>query len=177
MFSNGSSIKEEVNKGKAGLLSLGYYPDKNWLFEFYSDYSKRDDNIDWYTLQAFLGYKSKNLWAGIQYAYQIRENSETENYDLRVGSMFAGISIAENLNLFSRIDRMFDANPDGDKIPFIPFDTTSKSILFIAGVEWMPIKEISFIPNIEFVTYDKNDAGIIPQNTLIARISFYWKYN
>jgi len=176
MLSNGSSNKQEIDKGKSGLLSVGFYPSKEWIFEFYGDYADKDGSFDWYTWQVFLGYKSEQFWAGILYANQTREQPEGGDGKLRIGSVYAAGSISDQFNIFARVDRMFDPNPEGDKIPFIPFDPTAKSTFILAGVDWSPIKDVSFIPNIEFSTYDRNSDGIVPPNDLIARLTFYWKF-
>lgn len=176
MLSNGSSNKEEVNKGKSGLLSLGFYPAKEWIFEIYGDYADQEGKKDWYTLQGFIGFLSKQFWAGIQYADQTRKDPESGDYKLRIASVYAGASISEHFNIFARVDRMFDPNPEGDKIPFIPFDPTAKSTFVVAGLDWQPVKDVSFIPNIEFVKYDGNSEGITPGNDLIARVTFFWKF-
>jgi len=176
MLSNGSSNKQEIDKGKSGLLSIGFYPSSDWIFEIYGDYADKDGGFDWYTWQAFLGYKSELFWAGILYADQSREQSEGGDGKLRIGSVYAAGSISDQFNIFARVDRMFDPNPEGDKIPFIPFDPTAKSTFILAGVDWSPIKDVSFIPNIEFITYDRNSDGIVPPNDLIARITFYWRF-
>ena len=176
MLSNGSSNKEEVNKGKSGLLSLGFYPAKEWIFEIYGDYADQEGKKDWYTLQGFIGFLSKQFWAGIQYADQTRKNSETGDYNLRIGSVYAGASISDHFNIFARVDKMFDPNPEGDKIPFIPFDPTAESTFLVAGIDWQPVKDISFIPNIEFVKYEQNSEGVTPGSDLIGRITFFWKF-
>jgi len=71
---------------------------------------------------------------------------------------------------------MFDPNPEGDEIPFIPFDPTAESTFLVAGVDWQPVKDISFIPNIEYVKYEQNSDGVTPGSDLIGRITFFWKF-
>jgi len=56
MFSNGSSNKQEIDKGKSGMFSLGLYPSKELVLEVYGDYAANSGNTDWYTWQTFLGY-------------------------------------------------------------------------------------------------------------------------
>ncbi len=176
MFSNGSSNKQEIDKGKSGMLSLGFYPSKEWVFEIYGDYAGKKGDTDWYTWQAFLGYVTKQFWAGMQYADQTREKSEDGNEKLRVASIFLAGVISDQFSLFGRADKTFDPNPNGDDIAFIPFDPTAKSIFFIAGLDWQPVKDVSFIPNIEFIKYEENSGGVTPGSDFIARITFYWKF-
>ncbi len=177
MFSNGSSNKQEIDKGKSGLLSLAFYPVKEFVFEVYGDYADHEGSTDWYTLQAFLGYKSRTVRAGIMYADQTRQSEDVEDQKMRVASLFIVGEVSEQFSLFGRADRNFDPNPQGDDIPFIPFDPTASNIFFVGGVDWHPVKQVRFMPNIEFVKYDENDEGITPVNDVIGRITFFWGFN
>ena len=177
MFSNGSSNKQEIDKGKSGLLSLAFYPVKEFVIELYGDYADKSGNTDWYTLQAFLGYVTKTVRAGIMYADQTRQSENADDTKLRVASAFLTGDVSEQFSLLVRVDRTFDPNPQGEKIQFIPFDPTSKSTFFVGGLDWHPVKNVNFIPNIEFVKYDENDDGVTPENDIIGRISFFWGFN
>ncbi len=176
MLSNGSSNKDEVNKGKSALFSLGFFPSKEWIIEIYGDYADQEGENDWYTIQGFAAFLSEEFWAGVLYAHQSREDAEMSDYNLRVASIYAGASICKHFKVFARVDRMFDPNPEGDKIPYIPFDPTAKSTFLVGGIDWQPVKDISFIPNIEFVKYEQNIDGITPESDLIGRVTFYWKF-
>jgi hypothetical protein len=176
MLSNGSSNKEEIDKGKSGMLSLGLYPSKEWIFELYGDYSDKSGNTDWYTWQAFLSYSIEQFWAGIQYTDQTRRQEENNDEQLRVASIFLGGNLSEQFSLFARVDKTFDPNPDGDDIDFIPFDPTAKSTFFVAGVDFKPVKDVSIIPNVEFIKYERNNMGVTPASDLISRITFFWKF-
>jgi len=176
MFSNGSSNKQEIDKGKSGMLSLGLYPSKEWVFEIYGDYADKKGDTDWYTWQVILGFVTNKFQAGIQYADQTREKLEDVDEKLRVASIFLTGVISEQFSLFGRVDKTFDPNPNGDDIVFIPFDPTAKSTFFVAGLDWQPAKDVSIIPNIEFIKYERNSNGITPGSDLIFRLTFYWKF-
>ena len=177
MFSNGSSNKQEIDKGKSGLLSLAFYPVKEFVIEVYGDYADHEGSTDWYTLQAFLGYKTKTVRAGIMYADQTRQSEDVEDQKMRVASLFIVGEVSEKFSLFGRTDRNFDPNPQGDDIPFIPFDPTASNIFFVVGVDWHPVKQVRFMPNVEFVKYDENDDGVTPVSDVIRRITFFWGFN
>ena len=176
MFSNGSSNKQEIDKGKSGLLSLAYFPTKEFVVEVYGDYADHDGNTDWYTLQAFLGYNSKTIRSGLMYADQTRQQGSDEDLKMRVASFFLVGAISEQVSLLARIDRNFDPNPKGEKISYVPFDKNSESTFFIIGGDWHPVKGVSFIPNVELVKYDENDNGLTPTTDVIARVTFFWKF-
>jgi len=177
MFSNGSSNKQEIDKGKSGLLSLAFYPVKEFVIEVYGDYADHAGRTDWYTLQAFLGYKTRTIKAGILYADQTRQREDLENQKMRVASLFIVGDVSEQFSLLGRVDRNFDPNLQGDKIAFIPFDPTAKSTFFIGGVDWHPVKQVKFIPNVEFVKYDENSDGVTPVSDIIGRVTFFWGFN
>ncbi|MCH8033826.1 MAG: hypothetical protein IH950_08755 [Bacteroidetes bacterium] len=177
MFSNGSSNKQEIDKGKSGLLSLAFYPVKEFVIEVYGDYADHEGSTNWYTLQAFLGYKTKTVRAGIMYADQTRQSEDVEDQKMRVASLFIVGEVSEKFSLFGRADRNFDPNPQGDDIPFIPFDPTASNIFFVVGVDWHPVKQVRFMPNVEFVKYDENDDGVTPVSDVIGRITFFWGFN
>ena len=67
MFSNGSSNKQEIDKGKSGMLSLAMFV-SNFVIELYGDYADKEGDENWYTLQGFVGYNAKKLKIGLQYA-------------------------------------------------------------------------------------------------------------
>jgi len=177
MFSNGSSNKQEIDKGKSGLLSLAFYPVKEFVIEVYGDYADHAGSTDWYTLQVFFGYKTKTFRAGLLCADQTRQMEDVEDIKLRVASLFIVGEVSEQFSLIGRVDRNFDPNPQGDKIAFIPFDPTAKSTFFVGGVDWHPVKQVRFIPNVEFVKYDENDEGVTPTSDIIGRITFHWLFN
>ena len=177
MFSNGSSNKQEIDKGKSGLLALAFYPIKEFVIEVYGDYADHAGSTDWYTLQVFFGYKTKTFRAGLLYADQTRQMEDVEDIKLRVASLFIVGEVSEQFSLIGRVDRNFDPNPQGDKIAFIPFDPTVKSTFFVGGVDWHPVKQVRFIPNVEFVKYDENDEGVTPTSDIIGRITFHWLFN
>jgi len=177
MFSNGSSNKQEIDKGKSGLFALAFYPVKEFVIEVYGEYADHAGNTDWYTLQVFLGYKSKTIRAGILYADQTRQSEDADDKKMRVASFFIVGEVSERFSLFGRVDRNFDPNPEGEKIAFIPFDPTASNIFFVGGVDWHPVKQVRFMPNVEIVKYDENDEGVTPVTDVIGRITFFWGFN
>jgi hypothetical protein len=175
MFSNGSSNKQEIDKGKSGLLSLAMFV-SDFVIEIYGDYADNEGDENWYTLQGFVGYNAKKLKIGLQYAGQTRQQHETTDIKLQVLSFFITGDISDQVNLLGRVDRMFEPNPQGNKINYLPFDPTASSLLVILGVDYHPIKEVKLIPNIEYITYSENKAGVTPTNDLVARLTFFWAF-
>jgi len=176
MFGNGSSNKQEIDKGKSGMAAVSVYPTKQIVLEVYGDYSDKTGDNDWYTLQGFAAFVSDNFRAGFQYSSQTRMVEFAEDLKLEIASLFLVGDVTDKVSLLGRVDRQFDPNLSGEKISYIPFDKHSKSTLFIGGVDWHPVKAVSIIPNVEFVKYDESTSGLTPQSDVIARMTFYWKF-
>lgn len=178
MIGNGSSNKQEIDKGKSFMASVSYWASKEIVLELYGDYADRAGIADTYIGQAFLGYNSKKLHGGVQYSHQILKgkDDETEEITLSVLSAFMSGNITESIKLIGRVDRMFDPNPVGAKVAYTPFDPSSSFTEIIAGVDIQVDKNVSIIPNIEFVKYDANDNGITPDNDVYGRVTMYWKF-
>ncbi len=178
MVGNGSSNKQEIDKGKSFMGSVSYWLSKEIVFQVYGDYADRAGKADTYIGQGFLGYNSKKLHGGIQYSYQTLKAKDGGSNDLilTLVSLFLSGNVAEKIKLVGRVDRMFNPNPVGDKVAYTPFDNTASFWLAIAGVDYKVAKDVSVIPNVEFVTYDSNDNGIKPNNDVYGRITFYWKF-
>ena len=175
MIGNGNSNKSETNDGKKAMLSLGFYSTKAISIEVYCDLNDKPERND-ITLQGFAVYQTGKAKFGVQFARQTRKVEVGKDVTLSVGSLFCVAKVADKTSLFARVDRMFDPNPDGHKISYIPFDNTAKSTFLVAGLDFSPHKDVHLMPNVEVVLYEKNDAGVKPDTDLIPRLSFYYKF-
>ncbi len=173
MVGNGNSNKSENDKGKMAMLSLGYHPSKSFFIEVYGDIKGKADNGDWTTFQVFSAYKTDNFRLGVQYAHQKRNDADIT---LDAASVFSVMKLSNKSSLFARVDFMMDPNPLGNKISYIPFDTSVKSTLVLAGIDFKVHKKFSIMPNLEVVIYDKTAGGEKIKNDVIPRITFYYKF-
>lgn len=178
MFGNGSGNKQEIDKGKALSASLSFWPTQEIVFEIYGDRAVRDNKANTNIAQAFLGYNTKKLHGGLQYSHQTLEAIEDRSniYKMNILSAFLSGNILENIKLIGRVDRMFDPNPDGDRVAYTPFDTSASFTQIISGVDFEVYKNIYLIPNMAFVLYDENSAGIKPDTDIYGRLTFYWVF-
>ena len=176
MFSNGSSNKQEVDKGKSFMLSLGLYPAKEFVFEAYGEFSDYPGPYNACTYQGFLGYVSNSIRAGLQYSDQTIEVPDTANTKRRVLSGFIIGKLSDRVTALGRVDRMFDPNPAGQRVAYTPFDDTAPFVVFILGIDWTIIKNLSMIPNIQYTLYDEKEDGNTPKNDLYGKLTFYWQF-
>ncbi|MEO0276179.1 MAG: hypothetical protein ABIM60_05330, partial [candidate division WOR-3 bacterium] len=81
-------------------------------------------------------------------------------------------NLNEKISFLLRYDKMFDPSFFG--ISYIPF-AQAKSNLLIAGIDLRPNEAISFIPNVEYIFYDKeNDYK--PGSDLYLKLTFYYNF-
>ncbi|HEX8617857.1 MAG TPA: hypothetical protein VF911_09765, partial [Thermoanaerobaculia bacterium] len=130
-------------------------------------YEDRPGAADRSTMQGFALWHNETARIGLQYAHQARQNAD----DFDVASLFGVCNLSARLALIGRVDRMFDSNPEGDRIPYLPFDPTRASTLYIAGVDWKLHKNLSIIPNVEYVHYDGGG-----ENDLLPRVTFFFTF-
>ena len=173
MLGNGSSTRGETDRGKGTQASLGYYPNDSLILEFFSDYDQRPE-ADRNTYSAFLAYKRDWGRLAIQYAHQERKGLSPVDLDLM--SFFGIVNVSSKVALIGRYDRMFDPNPEGANIPYIPFDPTAKFHFFLTGIDWKVTEEFSLLPNIEVVRYDKREDGSRPATDVIPRVTFFYRF-
>jgi len=173
MAANGASNKSETNKGKKIMASLAFKSADVFTFELYSDYEGRPGDTDRYTFQAFAACHGRAGRLGIQYAHQVRKG--TPDLELDIASVFGAVKLSGKAEWFARFDRMFDPNPEGAEIAYIPFDPTARSNFFLTGMDFSLQKNVHIIPNIGIVSYD--DAGGKSVDTdVIARVTFYYRF-
>ncbi len=176
MIGNGNSNKSETDQGKKISLSLGYYSAHNFLIVLDGEYNDLPGQTDWYTAQILAGYVAPQFRLGLQFARQTRQQGTLGNKNLDIASFFVAGQLSKHLNAFFRTDRMFSPNPAGNQIAYLPFDPSAASTFFVTGIDWTPIANVHFMPNVEAVTYDANSSGQRPTNDLMPRLTFYYKF-
>ncbi len=174
MFANGNGVQTETDVGKKYMLSAGYFPTKNLVFELYGDYDYKGNSEYWTTAQIYFGYKTEQLSVGLLYANQLR--SVGEKINLRVFSFYITGKIVEKLKYYGRIDRNFDPNPGGEKIRYIPFSNEASNYFVLLGFDYELAKNIYFQPNVELVLYDETTGGETITNDIQPRFTFYFKF-
>lgn len=175
-LANGNGNKSETNKGKKAILALDFYPIKNFVIELYGDYDDLPGKNDWYTAELFAAYKTRKVRVGVMFARQTRKAEVGKDLNLEIASAFLTSKVSGKTKLFVRVDRMFDPNPRGNKIAYIPFDPTAKSTFMVGGLDFAPIKDVHFMPNIETVVYGKNENGVKPNTDIIPRLTFFYRF-
>jgi len=170
MVGHGNSNKAETDEGKKVMGSLSVFPG-SVVVEVYGDFEVRPGGKDRSTIQGFAAVKNGWGRAGVHVAQQSRKDGDGGTLDLSVGSAFLVLDAGDQASVLVRVDRMFEPNPGGGGISYIPFDPTAKSTLILAGVDLKVHKGLSIIPNVEAVVYDAPDGGEAPSSTVIGRVT------
>lgn len=180
MFGNGSGTGAETNKYKKYMMSLAWWFTDNLVVEVYGEYDKRSSTHDRTTVHALAGYVSDNFNIGAMYASQSRNQQVTGASDLTetldVASVFTNFKLADKWTGILRADHMFDANPQGPTIDYIPFSSEAESTLLIIGLGYQPIPRIHVIPNIETIFYGDAPDGSSPKTDVILRTTLYFTF-
>jgi hypothetical protein len=186
MVGNGSNVSGETDKDKRAYLALTAKPIKGLTVEAYGDFEKREEktkdnkieNKDRYTVQGFAAYQQDTFRVGAQFANQTRKQGEgKEDLNLAVFSAFGAAQvIKDKVWVLARFDKMLDANPEGDKIAYTPYDKTAASNTVIVGIDWRPLKDVQVIPNLFLTFYDKPEKGDKPGADIMPRLTLYYKF-
>ena len=172
MIGNSSGTGHETNKNKKIYLALNAAPADDFIVQLYGDYEnnkKNAPNTSTSVLQAFAGIKTGWGRAGLLFAQSTEEQGENAaDQKIRLASAYGVLKITDKTAAFARVDHLFDANPQGDKIAYIPMVKDAESTLFILGADYKAANNVSIQPNVEVVTYSgtKYDEDIIPRITL-----------
>lgn len=177
MVGNGNSNRSELNEGKKIMLALSYELSEHWIIEAYGDFNGQPDNSNIVTGQGFLAYQSEFLNLGVLYAHQFRNKALIAgDLNLDLASVFANFSTSKNTKGFLRVDHLFDPNPDGGDIDYIPFSDLAESTLIIGGIDIKLDSKVHLMPNIETVIYGESAFGSTPDPDLIPRLTLLYNF-
>ena len=178
MIGNGEGNKSETNKGKKAHGSVSVRPTGGLIVQTLGDYETSGEGARAYTLQGFAGYESTWGRTGLLYAHRkSRSSTEPDPIQLDLASIYLVGHFSESLSGCIRMDRMFEPNPAGEDIEYIPFASTARSTFLLTGIDYHPIEGFFFMPNIEVILYDgpTNDAPL-PDPDVIARVTVFYTF-
>lgn len=159
-----------VSKGQ---IAFSYMPeDRQFFADVYVDYldESQDENEDraW-SFQLFGGWNGESGYAGLMYFHREWENNPAEK--LRVASGYYVHKLGRHWDLVSRIDYLLDPSVRGNDIRYMPFDPTARATAFLGGFDIKLHKNVDLMPNIKYVTYDKNESGIRPDDDVYLNLT------
>lgn len=173
-FGNGEGIRSENNKQKALYLSLSFHL-TNFLFEVYGDWFDALGHNQKYTIQGFAGLKNKKFRLGLQYVNQTQLKDPDKTTNFMIASSYFVLNISESFNFLLRYDKTFEKNPEGKKISYTPFSPEAPSNFVLVAFAMKPHKDVSVIPNVKYVFYDKED-NIKPKSDMYMSLTFHYNF-
>lgn len=177
MFGNGTGVGAETNKGKKVYLSVGMQVTSGLLVQAYGDWEDRPGRTNRYLWQLFAVYQEEAFRFGGLFAQQSREEERrARTRRLEIASVFGAGRLTKHIWAFARYDRIFDPNPDGAEIDFLPFDPTAEANLLILGVDLRLAEQVHVMPNVETVFYDEVPGTGRPDTDVIPRLTFFYTF-
>jgi hypothetical protein len=169
MIGNGPGQKPEDNRYKKFYLSLPIHPVEGFRLEPYVDYENAAAKNDRATYKLFAGYEHRNVALGAEILDRINHSATSRNEEPFGYSIFARWKAREDLGAFARFDGW---QPDTRAAYRVD------SQLWIAGVDWMPSKDVHIMPNLEGVQYHAKGGAAAPAHPdMQARITMFWKFS
>lgn len=175
LIANGEGVSSEINKGKKVYLSLLFHK-KFFFVEMYADFGKENNNMDNWIYQIFLGIKKENYNLGFQYFKAGREQGDNlKSLNFNVFSAFCNFNLSKTSTLLLRMDKMADPNPYIANQSYIPFNTDHPFWFYLIGMDIKVHKNISIIPNLEYVRYEKN-SNVKQDNDLYFKLTLFYSW-
>ena len=167
MLGNGLGQKPEDNRDKKGYLSLPAHVG-DFRFEPFVDYENVPAHQDRATYKLFASYEAR-LWAvGAEALDRVNHRAGAPNQEPRGVSIFGRVAPYPVLAGFARFDLW---QPDRRLTNRID------SQLWIAGLDWQPLKDVHFMPNVEATQYVAKGTAVAPaHHDLQARLTVYYRF-
>jgi hypothetical protein len=172
MVGNGNAQKPENNNDKKYYAMVNGKPLQKIFVEASMDYEPNAQDKDRTTWKAFISYIEPSLMIGAEILEQVQKNQDTllNDYAAFGVSLFSWYQISEHWKVYGRID-YYDPNRFSLNAGFYEY--------FISiGLDYMPINNIHFIPNIWINTFtDKSSAGRTKEADVVPRMTFFFVFN
>jgi len=176
MGGNGNSTNAETSRGKAVYGSLAFDVSDDLVVEVLAEYNQINENKSRANYQVFGGYDTGTTRVGLQYVHQTTDETGKDKRESDLMSVFWVQKLSEKFKLLLRGDRMFEPNPDGNKIQYLPFDPTARAFFVLAGVDFDYGHNVHVIPNVEYISYRAVDSSEDPRDDLVVRVTFFWRF-
>lgn len=138
-------------------------PFEGLTFDLSGRYELIDDSNTRLLLRPFIGYEMPTFRTGMEFAYYKKGNDKQG-----FASIFAVKEITRRMEVYLRYDRLMQANPEANKITYMPLSKLSKANILYAGLSYKIIKNVSIAPNIAYAMYDNRNIT----NDLYAKLTF-----
>ncbi|MGZ3922475.1 MAG: hypothetical protein ACXVBJ_01820 [Flavisolibacter sp.] len=201
MVGNGNGAKPENDKFKWFYGDVfARFLDKRLVFDLYSDYVRMNHTATWHhshnMVKGFAAYTTPAFTLGIE---AFRNHGKEDNVGLNtlkndtltanaiaVSTYVKGTVVKDKLGFFARIDN-YNPNIDYDNSRYTSYkgltptyEPNNKELFFTGGLDFTPVKNVHFMPNVWYDRYTSNHAGATGKayrdHDLIYRLTFYYVY-
>jgi hypothetical protein len=169
---NGAGVSSETNDAKTVRGAISHEAPHGLTAQAYVDHQARSGAGDWTTVKLLAAWREPRWRLGGVYAFQRRRalDGAGRPLDLDLVSVFGVAALHPRVNLFGRVDRVFDALPDATDIDYLPLSSVAPPTVFIAGADIAIEGPLRLQPHLEVVTYD-GDGQPRPGPTVVPRIT------
>ncbi|MGI8951276.1 MAG: hypothetical protein ACR2FN_06790 [Chitinophagaceae bacterium] len=200
MAGNGSSAKPEADNFKWFYGDVyGYFFDKKLVIDFYADYERLNWVPSWHhsrqMIKGFIAYTTPALTIGVEGFinnlknddYALRKDSATDILSVHASGVSAYIEgniVPNKLRFFARYDT-YNPNNKIDNNTYIAYkgntssynDPVTKEQFITAGLDFMPAKNVHFMPNVWYNKYiNQGPSPKYNSYDLVYRATFYFVF-
>src|SRR5262249_27896771 len=127
-------------------------------------------NFDKTTWKIFAGYEFRKMAVGTEALSYVKRQGAAKTQEPAGFSVYARGTITPTLSGVARFDRWYSDLNQGNRID---------NILYIAGLDWQPFRDVHLMPNVEGKQYiaHGNPAGFPSHNEVQARLTFYYRFS
>jgi len=167
MVGTGTGQRPENNRYKRYYLAVPLRLIEGFTLEPYVDYEDFPSVAERATYKALAAYEFRKFAIGSEVVSQVRHVSgaTTEPFGL---SVFARGKMGTTLSGYARFDRWQTDTRAANRVD---------SDLYIAGLDWEPLKDVHLMPNVEATQYHARGTAVSPPtHDLQARITVYYRW-
>jgi hypothetical protein len=168
VLGNGSGQRPEDNRDKRAYLAVPVHVGDLRL-EPYADYENGPSGTDRATYKLMAAYEPPHAVLGVEALDCVNHRATGGNVEPAGLSAFARWSRDPAFGAFARVDLWRPDRRAANRVD---------SRLWIAGLDWQPMKDVHVMPNFELQEYLARGAAVAPPwHDLQARITLYYRYS
>jgi len=201
MVGNGTGAKPENDKFKWFYGDVfAKFLDKRVVVDVYADYQRLNATATWHhsrhMIKGFLAYTTPAFTVGVEAFINHGQNDvvgvktlqrDTISANAKAVSAYVkGSIVKDKLGFFTRMDNYNpDVNYDSNLYSSYKgltgnYEPNNKELFFTAGLDFTPVKNVHFIPNVWYNRYTSNESGLsgsaYRDHDLVYRLTFYYVY-
>lgn len=201
MVGNGNGARPENDKFKWFYGDVfAKFLDKRLVFDLYADYIRLNHTETWHhshnMVKGFAAYTTPALTVGVE---AFVNHGQEDNVGIRalqhdtisanakaISAYVKGNIIKDKLGFLARVDD-YNPNVDYDNNLYTSYkgltpayEPNNKELFFTAGVDFTPVKNVHFIPNVWYNRYTSNQDALSGKayrdHDLVYRLTFFYVY-